>query len=279
MQPYQPHRITRNRVIVGLVISTMLAACTAPAVDRTTPSETSSTRPKPIPATTSAQAKADAVVNAAKASPEEIRFTDLDSCKVETERLQAEYGILKEAFDAGRLTGKAPIKPTLEPEECEAFLAAAEQEYAAQAPTYVDQQACEASGAQCERVDPSPNNNYIQPVYRPSYFGGYFYNPWATPIYIGGRRDYSQHTRVIYRDQGSNFSGYSSGTGSTTTNTRPTSSTSTGTTSTTTTTTPKTSNSSSTTTKPASKSGTNAITGRGTSGFGSSYKYTGKGGK
>lgn len=276
MQPYQPHKITRNQVVVGLMITAMLAACGAPAVD------TGSNEPAPIPATTVAQTKANAVVDAAKVGQEELRFTDLASCKVETERLNAEYSILKEAFDAGKLTGEAPIKPTIQPDECEAFLAAAEQKYAAEAPTYADQNTCEANGEKCERVEPSRSNNYVQPIYRPIFYGGYSYNPWATPIYIGGRRDYGQHTTVIYRDSGSsNSSGYSSGGSRTTTSTPSKSTTKKSTTgkSTTgksTTTSPKTTK---TPTKPSSKSGTNAITGRGSSGFGSSYKYTGKGGK
>ena len=262
MHQYQPQKITRNQVVVGLMITTMLAACGAPAVN------TNSNEPAPIPATTAAQAKANATVDAAKVGREEISFTDLASCKVETERLNAEYTILQEAFDAGKLTGEAPLKPTLQPDECEAFLVAAEQQYAAEAPTYADQKACEASGAeQCERVDPSPSNNYVQPIYRPIFYGGYSYNPWIAPIYIGGRRNYGQHTTVIYRDSGSsNFYG------SYTNTTQP---------KTTTSSTPKSTKTSpkTTTTKPASTSGSNAITGRGTSGFGSSYKYTGKGGK
>ncbi len=273
MTSYQPHKITRNQVVVGLVISTMLAACAAPAVK-------TNNEPAPIPATTMAQTKANAVVDAAKVGQEEIRFTDLASCKVETERLNAEYTILKEAFDAGKLTGEAPIKPTIQPDECEEFLAAAEQKYAAEAPTYADQNTCEANGEKCERVEPSRSNNYVQPIYRPIFYGGYSYNPWATPIYIGGRRDYGHHTTVIYRDSGSsNYGGYNSSGSRTTTTTKPTTKNST-TKSTTTksTTSPKTTTTQ-TPTKPASKSGTNAITGRGSSGFGSSYKYTGKGGK
>ena len=73
MHQYQPKKINRNQVVVGLMITTMLAACGAPAV------KTDSNAPAPIPATTPAQTKADATVNAAKAGQEEITFTDLAS--------------------------------------------------------------------------------------------------------------------------------------------------------------------------------------------------------
>lgn len=278
MQPYQPHQITRNRVIIGLMLSTMLAACGAPAV-KIESSEPGSQAFDP----TLAQTQADAMVNAAKAGQEEIRFTDLESCKVETERLYAKYNTEKEAFNGGQSTGEAPIEPTLKPDDCEAFLLAAEQEYAAQAPTYGDQQSCEVNETECERIDPSPNNNYVQPIYRPRFYGSYGYNPWLPVVSIGGRRHYGQHTTFINTGSGSrnsstNSGGYSSGgnsSGSYSTNSQPSSSQ----TSTSKTTTPKTTTST-TTSKPAStKSGSNGITGRGSSGFGSSYTYTGKGGK
>ncbi len=290
MQPYQPHKITRNRVIVGLVLSTMLAACAAPAVkiDDKQPTPPVSQLPKPVPAPNLAQTKADNLVNAAKAGQEEIRFTDLESCKVETERLYAKYNTEKEAFDAGQSTGEAPIEPTLKPDDCEAFLVAAEQEYAAQAPTYADQQSCEVDETECERIDPSPTNNYVQPIYRPVFYGSYGYNPWLPVVLIGGRRYYGQHTTFINTGSSRNNS---TGSGGYSSNSQPTTSkTTTPKTTTPKTTTPKTTTSKTTTTpktttstttsKPAStKSGSNGITGRGSSGFGSSYTYTGKGGK
>jgi len=280
MHSYQPHKITRSRVIVSLMVMTMLASCAAPAVDSgsKSPGATSAKQPAPVSPTTMAQTKANAAAGSAKAGQEEIRFTDVASCKVETERLNAEYKILKDAFDAGTLTGTAPIQPTLQPDECEAFIASAEQEYAAQAPTYAQQSDCEASGRSCERVEPSPSNNYVEPIYRPVFFGSYGYNPWVPPIYIGGRRDYGQQTVIIERDSsransGSRTSGGSGTSSSTSSNqSRPA-------TSKTTSKTTRPGSSSTTPSKPSSTSGSGAVTGRGSSGFGSSYGYSGKGGK
>lgn len=301
IHPHQPQRITRNQVIVGLLITTMLAACAAPAVDSDSssgPEQAASDRTA-VPSSQTGAAGAgnagagnaaagnaaagnaanvsSANLNTANGDKAEIEFTDLQSCKMETERLGAEYKILKEAFDAGKLQGSAPIQPTLQPDECEAFLAAAKQQYAAQAPTYADQTACEASGDPCERVEPSRDNNYIQPIYRPIFFGGYSYNPWLPPVYIGSQRDYGSHTTVIYRDSSTSNSNGSSN--SNTGGSRTPTSTSAPKPTAKSTTSPSRPTATQTPTKPAQKSGSNAITGRGTSGFGSSYKSTGKGGK
>lgn len=193
---------------------------------------------------------------------EALYYKTVAECKADTTQQAKDYQTLKAAYDAGKLT-ITPKAPLLKPEDCEAQLQAAQQEYDRTAPVYGSLADCQADGVRCE---PTPSY-YQTPGYRPIFGGAYFY-PYGNPIYIysGGVRRRVYQPATVYL--GTTTNRVVTPNGHTMTQTK----------------TGKVTTSKSVTapapSRPAGIAAKGTISGRSsTRGFGSSFKGTGRGGK
>lgn len=192
-----------------------------------------------------------------------VFYKTTEECEADVQKQQAEYDVLKTSFESGELS-TAPTEPPLKVEDCEPQMLAAQQDYQKHAPTYASLADCQAEGLDCEPS--TQNTGYYQPR-----FGGYYFYP-----FFGSRTQY-----VYINDGGSQRRLYQPSTvyqSSTpgqvvTPNGRVVNNTTTGRVEA-----PR----HTTATPPSRPKGTaarGAVTGRGSQGFGSTYKGTGRGGK
>ena len=192
-----------------------------------------------------------------------VFYENTAQCEADTKKQQEEYQVLLKAYQNKELAN-SPTAPKLKPEDCEAQMLAARQEHEKNAPVYNSLSDCQAEGLQCE---PTPRG-YYNPGYRPVFGGSYFY-PYGSSRFIylnlGGRTRRVYEPRTVYRSStpGQVVTPY----GRTVTKTSP------GRTQApkhTIIPAPK---------RPAGKAARGTIKGRGSRGFGSTYKSTGRGGK
>jgi len=216
--------------------------------------------------------------------PEEAVFYETaEQCRLDVNKQNEEYQVLLQAHETGKLSAP-PVAPKMQAENCDAQIQAAREAHQKDAPMYKSSSECENAGYRCESTSVG---------YRPAFGGAYYYNrPDYVYIYRGGNRHRVYRPRTVYysRDSdrvvtpsGRSFSRSRTGkvviprsnTGSTSKNKTNRRST--------TRTTPssrKTHTRSKTrTTRPKSKPARGAVKGRGSKGFGSTYKSTGRGGK
>ncbi|MCM1982214.1 DUF1190 domain-containing protein [Lyngbya confervoides] len=193
-----------------------------------------------------------------------VFYKDTEQCEADIRQQQKEYQVLVNAHQQGELT-QPPNPPIMKVEDCEAQMLAAQQEHDRNAPVYATQAECEAEGVQCEAT---PVQSSVS-GYRPTYGGTYLY-PYGGGsdfIYIntGGSRHRVYQPRTVYQSKTSGQVVTPYGRSVTQTQTgqvtvpRHTSVTA-----------PQ---------RPAGTAAKGTITGRGTQGFGSTYKSTGRGGK
>lgn len=109
---------------------------------------------------------------------EALYYKDAAACKQDMQKQAQEYKTLKEFYDAGRLNQASKPSP-LKPEECDAQFNEAKKDYERTAPVYGSKKDCQADGVQCE---PTPNGYHTR-SYRPIW-GGYYY--YYYPYYVGG---------------------------------------------------------------------------------------------
>ena len=126
---------------------------------------------------------------------EALYYTSVAECKTDTANQVKEYKILTEAHKSGKLTN-APTPPPIRPEDCEAQMKAAQEEHQRNAPVYGSQADCQADGITCE---PTPSGYYTS-GYRPVFGGAYFY-PYGnnyTYIYSGGMQQRVLQPSTVY---------------------------------------------------------------------------------
>lgn len=192
-------------------------------------------------------------------------------CEADTQKQEVDYQAKLKAYElkASELKASdtkkstvAPTAPALSPSDCEAQMAAAKREHDRHAPVYQTQAECEADRVRCETTPA-----YISSGgYRPRFGGTYLYPYWtgASSNYAGeGNRVYQPHTvyagstpRELITPEGSVLQNNRSGAVSAP---QPTGIDA--------------------PTRPAGYSAQGTITGRSRSGFGSTFKSTGSGGK
>ncbi|MGK7925239.1 MAG: DUF1190 domain-containing protein [Spirulina sp.] len=202
----------------------------------------------------------------AQKANEEIQavfYENTEQCEADIQKQQAEYQVLLEAHQQGKLS-KKPTSPIMKVEDCAPQMQAALEEHNRNAPVYSTLADCQSEGLQCEAT---PAGSQVS-GYRPSYGGTYLY-PYGGSNYIyidrGGTSRRIYQPRTVYR--GRNLGELVTPHGRTVTQQksgrtvvpqhtiRP---------------------------APARPSGTAAkgtIKGRSSTGFGSTFKSTGKGGK
>ncbi|MBC7515582.1 MAG: hypothetical protein H7237_03980 [Alkalinema sp. FL-bin-369] len=204
-------------------------------------------------------------------------------CEADTQKQEMDYQAKLKAYELKASDTKkstvAPTAPALSPSDCEAQMAAAKREHDRHAPVYQTQAECEADRVRCETTPA-----YISSGgYRPRFGGTYLYPYWtgASSNYAGeGNRVYPPHTvyagstpREVITPEGSVLQNNRSGAVSAPqptgidASTRPAGYSAQGTIT------------GRAPTRPAGYSAQGTITGRSRSGFGSTFKSTGSGGK
>lgn len=194
-----------------------------------------------------------------------VFYKTIAECEADIQKQTAEYAVLETAFKAGELA-TAPVAPPLKKDDCGPQMEAAKQEHQKHAPTYASLADCQSEGLDCEPATSTQNTGDYQPR-----FGGYFFYP-----FLGSRTQY-----IYVNDGGSQRRLYQPSTvyqGSkpgqvVTPNGRVLSNSSTGLVSA-----PR-YTSAPAPQRPKGTAARGTITGRGSQGFGSTYKGTGKGGK
>lgn len=183
----QPRRIQREHVRQSLAIAAMLALLTA--------SCDSSNNQSYAPITPSSSAASS------NASDEQVRavfYKTLEDCEADVQTQQSEYDVLEAAFQRGELA-ESPTQPVLEVEDCEPQMAAAQAEHLKHAPTYASLEDCEADGLKCEPTQNTESNS--SRYYSPRFGGGFFY-PYGGPSYTyinyGGAQRQVYQPRTVY---------------------------------------------------------------------------------
>ncbi|MEM8829877.1 MAG: DUF1190 domain-containing protein [Cyanobacteria bacterium P01_G01_bin.19] len=131
-----------------------------------------------------------------------VFYENVEQCEADIQKQQAEYQVLLQAHQKGELSNQ-PTPPIMEQESCAAQIQAAKEEHVRNAPVYDSQRDCEADGVRCERTPPG----YYRSGYRPVFGGTYFY-PYGTRSYIYVRHNGVRHRvyqpRTVYRSTSSN---------------------------------------------------------------------------
>jgi uncharacterized protein YgiB involved in biofilm formation len=248
----QPRLIRRSQVHQHLISAAIIAALVAGC---SSGSYVSSPSPSPSPGGVTDE-------NAYEQVPA-VFYENTQQCEIDIQKQQDAYQVQLVSYEQGTTQVK-PTPPALKQEDCAPQMLAAVQDYDRTAPVYQTLDDCEVDRVNCE---PTPTG-YTPTGYRPAFGGSYFY-PYGYTDYVfvtyGGSQRRVYAPRTVYQSQtpGEVVTPYG----------RSVSKTPPGTVSVprhTTVAAPP---------RPTGTAGRGTITGRGSSGFGSSFKSTGSGGK
>jgi uncharacterized protein YgiB involved in biofilm formation len=195
-----------------------------------------------------------------------VFYENAQQCEVEAKKQQASYQTQIEAFQNGKLT-ESPSAPIMQAQDCEAQMLAALQEYNRTAPTYASLNDCQSEGVRCE---PYSHTSVSGAAFRPVFGGSYFY-PYGdtdlghTTIYMNGTPHHVYPPRSVF--QSNHLGQVVTANGQVISKSQP----------------GAVEVSRSTTVsapqRPAGIAAKGTIRGRSSSGFGSTFKSTGRGGK
>jgi hypothetical protein len=216
---------------------------------------------------TNTAGNSNVAVSSSQGEGDAVFYETAQQCRTDINQQNEEYQLLLKAYEAGTLSTK-PTLPPMKAENCEAQIQAAKEAHEVNAPVYDSRFDCENAGYRCE----STPVGYYTSGYRPVFGGTYFYygSPDYVYIYRGSTRYQVYRPRTVYYSRDANRVVTSSGTSF--------SRSSPGRVKIPRQTTPNTSNLRSTT-RPQGQAASGAVKGRGSNGFGSTYKSTGEGGK
>jgi uncharacterized protein YgiB involved in biofilm formation len=192
-----------------------------------------------------------------------VFYQNTAQCEADANKQQIEYEQLQKKYQSGQLA-EPPNSPAIQVPDCAPQMLAAQQEHDKTAPIYGSIEDCQSEGVQCEAtLGNAPTSGY-RPVY-----GGTYLDPYESPSYTyityGGRQYVVYEPRPVYRSiianrvvtpHGREIIQVSTGRVS-----APRHSTF------------------AAPARPTGITGKGTIRGRGTSGFGSSFKSSGSGGK
>ena len=192
-----------------------------------------------------------------------VFYENVSQCQQDANKQQQEYQAQQQAVSAGK-SNLPPVAPTLKAEDCEAQLALALHEHESNAPVYDTLEQCQAEGLSCSPA--TENGGEPRTGYYP-HFGGTFiypYQPDFVYFYYGGVQHRLYRPATVYRGStgnlvtpyGRSMPRYSPGVKiSVPQHTRFTAPA-----------------------RPSGTTGSGIIRGRSSTGFGSTYKATGRGG-
>ncbi len=203
--------------------------------------------------------------NPSQEKVEAIFYENVAQCEADTKKKWTEYQAKLAAHQKKEIT-IAPEEPKFKPENCQTQMSAARQDYEKNAPVYNNLNECQKDGVQCERVQQGSSYRY-----RPTFGGSYFYYRRNNYLYIPFEDRSSSYYQpgTVYRSRTPGEVITPTPTGRTRTRTSP------GIIQfpqgkTRTVTTPQ---------RPTSSPARGGIKGRGSRGFGSTFKGTGRSGK
>jgi uncharacterized protein YgiB involved in biofilm formation len=189
-------------------------------------------------------------------------YRDIALCEHDVKQQWEEYEVLKQEWlQSGE---EKPTSPPLLVTDCALQMLAAQQEYDRTAPIYATLEDCQSEGVQCESTPVGATTKGYRPV-----FGGAYIDPYDRPRYVyinyGGRQYQVFQSHIVYRSSSSGQI--------VTTHGRQLTQTSFGRV-----TVPR-HTTFAAPSRPTGTAGKGTIRGRSSSGFGSSFKATGSGGK
>ena len=152
--PLQIRSIRRNQVQQQLAISSVITVLAIAGC---------SSSPEPITAPTPAAA----IVANPKVPA--LFYSNIQQCQADAEKQKKTYDANLKAYNAKK-QGAEPIPPALESADCSEQMAAAKREHDRHAPIYQSLTACQAEGIQCETTSQSTIVGY-----RPRFGGVYLY--------------------------------------------------------------------------------------------------------
>ena len=248
MQPRSVIPIRRQQVFSYLALAVFCATLTAGCDEGSDISD--------VPEVAPNDAIADQPVDA-------VFYENVSQCQQDATKQQQEYQAQQQAVSEGK-SNITPIAPTLKPEDCEAQLALALREHESNAPVYDTLEQCQADGLSCSPA--TENGGEPRTGYYP-HFGGTFiypYQPDFVYFYYGGVQRRLYRPATVYQGStgslvtpyGRNLPRYTPGARiSVPQHTRFTAPA-----------------------RPSGTTGSGIIRGRSSTGFGSTYKSTGRGG-
>jgi Protein of unknown function (DUF1190) len=212
-------------------------------------------------------ADSNVAVSSSQEEGDAVFYETAEQCRADIKQQNEEYQVLLKAYEAGTLSTK-PTIPPMKAENCEAQIQAAKEAHETNSPVYDSRLDCENAGYRCEATPVG----YYTSGYRPVFGGTYFYygSPDYVYVYRGSTRYQVYRPRTVYYSRDNNRVVTASGTSF--------SRSSPGRVKIPRQTTPNTSNLRSTP-RPKGQAASGAVKGRGSNGFGSTFKSTGKGGK
>ncbi len=199
----------------------------------------------------------------ANESIDAVFYQNAAQCEADMNKQQAAYGPLQQKYQSGQLA-EPPNRPAMEAQDCAPQMLAAQQEHDQTAPVYGSIEDCQSEGVQCEATPANAPTSGYRPVY-----GGTYLDPYDSPSYTnimyGGHQYIVYEPRPVYRSLTANRVVTPHG--------REIIQVSTGRVSV-----PRHSTFAAPT-RPTGTAAKGTIRGRSTSGFGSSFKSSGSGGK
>lgn len=115
-------------------------------------------------------------------------YSSTEQCEADTEKQKKTYDAKLKAYNAKK-QGTEPIPPVLQPSDCAEQMAAAKREHDRHAPIYQSLTSCQAEGIQCETTSQS---NVVG--YRPRFGGVYLY-----PYESGAIGNFSGNDSRVYQ--------------------------------------------------------------------------------
>jgi uncharacterized protein YgiB involved in biofilm formation len=174
LQNLQPRRIKRRQVQQNLAVAAMIAALLLSACGG------------------SEDLPPDPKVRA-------LFYENTQQCEADVKKQQSEYAVLQKAYQKKELT-TAPKAPPLKVADCAPQMLAAQREHNRHAPVYSTLSDCQGDGLQCEFTPAG----YATAGYRPVFGGTYFY-PYGgtgisyTTVNYGGSQRRVYEPRTVYR--------------------------------------------------------------------------------
>ena len=172
-QDLQLRHIDRKRLLHSLVLSAVVATLLAGCNQQTpvaTPSPPVSPESSPIESDSGAIADPEEPIQA-------VFYQTTEQCQEDIAAEQKEYETLLVSYQQGSMT-EEPTAPVMTVDDCEPQMQAALEEHNRTAPVYSTLEQCQSGGAECETTTTNSQN-----YYRPSYGGSYFY-PYRAANFI-----------------------------------------------------------------------------------------------
>ncbi len=155
IRPIRRKQLQQTLMISGVITMLAITGCSGSSDDDDTPAPPPAPPPAPLP------------------SPKvpALFYSNTEQCEADTAKQQQTYDAKLQAYET-KPQGSKPVPPVLDSSDCADQMAAAKREHDRHAPVYQTLAACEAEGVKCEtsRSDVSG--------YRPSFGGAYLY-PYA----------------------------------------------------------------------------------------------------